>query len=184
MIYQSVADIFAANDKIRRRVIERAEGLSEAQLNYRLNDGAWTPAEIVEHLAIIEPRLTQVVGMLLKKTEAAAAEAGTPPPPMQPFSLDDLKERAKDKFVAPEELRPRGDVPVADALVRLDASRAALQELRPRLEAVDGTLSQYPHPAFGPLNLYQWLALIGMHEARHLRQLDGLLASAQTGPES
>ncbi len=176
MIYNSIADIYAANDDVRRRLVERAEGLSETQLGYRAQEGAWSAAEIVEHLSIIERSLTRVIQMLLHKAESAGVEAGTSPP-MQPFSLDEFAEQARtQKFVAPEEVRPRGDAALPDVLVKLSESRAALRALQPRLETTDGTLAQYPHPIFGPLNLYQWLAFIGLHEARHLRQLESVLA--------
>ena len=182
MIYNSVADIFATNDEIRGRLVARAAALSAAQQNYRRDDGAWTPAEIVEHLALIERRMVQLLSMMLKKTESAMAAAGAPAAagsgarPMQPLSLAEFAERARtEKFVAPEEVRPRGGISLADSLAGLRETRAAIQELRPRLEAVDGTLAQYPHPAFGPLNLYQWLAFIGVHEARHLRQIERLM---------
>ena len=58
-------------------------------------------------------------------------------------------------------------------------SRAELHGLRPKLEAIDLSGMTYPHPAFGPLNLYQWLALIGMHEDRHLRQVESIMSSQQ-----
>ncbi len=177
MIYNSIADIYAANDDIRRRLVERVEGLRAAQLGYRAQAGAWSAGEIVEHLAIIEGKLGRAIQMMLHKAESAGAESGGPPPPMQPFSLDEFAAQARaQKFVAPEELRPQGDAKLADVLVKLSESRAALRALQPRLETIDGTRAQYPHPIFGPLNLYQWLAFIGLHEARHLRQLEGVLA--------
>ncbi len=177
MIYNNIADIYTANDNVRCRLVERVEGLNEAQLKYRPQDGAWSAAEIVEHLSIIERNLARVVQMMLHKAASASVEAGPPPRPMQPFSLDEFAEQARtQKFVAPEEVRPRGDAELADVLGKLRESRAALHALQPRFETVDGTLVQYPHPIFGPLNLYQWLAFIGLHEARHLRQIEGLLA--------
>jgi hypothetical protein len=45
------------------------------------------------------------------------------------------------------------------------------------VEATDLNATGYPHPAFGPLNLYEWLAFIGIHEARHLRQVEALLGA-------
>jgi hypothetical protein len=39
---------------------------------------------------------------------------------------------------------------------------------------VDAHDARFPHPAWGPLNLYQWLAFVGAHEARHLAQISAL----------
>ncbi|HEX8181115.1 MAG TPA: DinB family protein [Pyrinomonadaceae bacterium] len=184
MIYQNVADIFAANDAIRSRLSARAAELNEAQQNFRPTADAWSPAEIVEHLALIEGRLTKLFSMMLHKLEsAAAAEGGTTPRPMEPFSLDEFAAQAQQKFNAPEEVRPSGGVKLADALAQLQASRAALNALRPRVEAVDGAAAAYQHPAFGALNLYQWLAFIGAHEQRHLRQLERLLAQMDSATD-
>jgi hypothetical protein len=29
----------------------------------------------------------------------------------------------------------------------------------------------HPHPQFGPLSLYQWIAFVGAHEGRHAAQI-------------
>ena len=47
----------------------------------------------------------------------------------------------------------------------------ALLGLRPRIEATDYSHVTYPHPVFGPLNLYQWLAAAEFHECKHLDQI-------------
>ncbi|MGH9901771.1 MAG: DinB family protein, partial [Pyrinomonadaceae bacterium] len=92
--------------------------------------------------------------------------------------VEQFVERAKtEKYTSPEVVRPGGGVSVADSLARMRQTRAALSELRPRLERADLSAARYPHPAFGPLDLYQWLAFIGLHEARHLGQIEALTNS-------
>lgn len=175
MVHNSVAEILSHIDESRARLVARVEELSEAQATRRPRPEAWSVAEIVEHLSIIERQLTQLLGMMVRKAEAGgalrAADAG-----FAPVSIDEFTARARgEKYTAPEGVRPTGQVSVADSLARLRHSRAALHELRPRIEQVDGAALQYPHPIFGPLNLYQWLAFIGAHEDRHLRQINALL---------
>jgi len=175
MIYNSVADICVANDDVRRRIVEQVESLNEAQQIFRPTEGAWSAAEIVEHLAIIEGNMVRLVSKLLGKVESEADAPGTEPRSMPPFSLDDYEAQVRDqKLVAPEPIQPRG-ASLNESLARLNETRAALNALRPRIELADGTRATYPHPFFGPLNLYQWLAFIGMHEARHLGQIEGLV---------
>ena len=175
MIYNSVTDICAANDDVRRRIVEQVASLNEAQQSFHPSEGAWSVAEIVEHLAIIEGNMVRLVSKLLGKVESEVGAGSTEPRPMPPFSLDDYEAQIREqKLVAPEAIRPQGAA-LNDSLARLAASRAALNELRPRIETVDGALATYLHPFFGPLNLYQWLAFIGMHEARHLCQIEGLV---------
>jgi uncharacterized damage-inducible protein DinB len=176
MIYNTVGDIFAANDDIRRRIMARVADLDERQQSFRSADGAWAVADIVEHLSIVEGNMVRLVNKLLGKVESETTDASTPPRPMPPFTLDEYAERVSTvKLEAPEAIRPTG-MPLGDSLARLTVTRAALNDLRPRVEACDGTRAHYPHPYFGPLDLYQWLAFIGMHEQRHLGQIEHLLA--------
>ncbi|MDQ1523740.1 MAG: hypothetical protein QOE47_1664 [Pyrinomonadaceae bacterium] len=193
MIYQSLADIYAANDTVRRRLAARVENLSPAQQTFRPAEGAWSIAEIIDHLSITEQNMAQLIGMLLKKSEGARASAAvaasdgvdgvdaspsTGAPPFQPFTLDNYIEQVREvKLTAPERVRPGGNVTLADALANLGRTRADIEALRPRLEAADLGVATYPHPAFGEFNSAQWLAFIGLHERRHLRQIENLMAA-------
>ncbi|HLL73226.1 MAG TPA: DinB family protein [Pyrinomonadaceae bacterium] len=196
MNYESIESIYAANEAVRRKLYARVENLSDAQQTFRPTDDAWSIAEIMEHLSIIETNMVRLIGMLLAKTESAAAtvntgagaqDAGadasagdataTPSPrAFQPFSMDALIDTIKDKKLdAPEQVRPGGQMALADSLAALRATRASLESLRPRLEAADLTAAAYPHPAWGDLNIAQWLAFIGLHEGRHLAQIKRLM---------
>jgi hypothetical protein len=191
--YQSIADIYAANDAVRRQLAERVENLSEAQQTFRPTDGAWSIAEIIDHLSKLEQQMVQLIGMLLKKSEGAAAVSATAgddapvadasAPGFRPFSLDIFVEQIKDeKLVAPEQVRPGGNVTLADALAGLRRARAAIEGFRPRFEAAtDLDAATYPHPYFGAFNSAQWLAFIGLHEGRHLRQIENLMAAPGFG---
>ena len=167
MIYNSVADIYAANEGVRQRLLARVEGLDDESAN--ASAGGWSVAQIVEHLSIVEPGITRAVERLL----APSAEGGGEPRPFAPFSLDEYAEQARGKIEAPGFLHPRG-LALAAGLARLRESRAALEQLRPRFESADYSRLM-PHPAFGPLNAAQWLAFVGMHEERHLRQIERTL---------
>jgi hypothetical protein len=193
LIYQSIADIYAANDTVRRQLAARIENLSEAQQTFRPAENVWSITEIIEHLSKTEQNMVQLIGMLLAKTEkaaavtaAAASSSGEDAPEVsagsaanfQPFSLDTFIEKVRDaKLTAPEQVRPGGGVPFAEALSALNRTRAAIEDLRPRLENANLGAVTYPHPAFGEFNIAQWLAFIGLHEVRHLRQIENLMAS-------
>ncbi|MGB7923197.1 MAG: DinB family protein [Pyrinomonadaceae bacterium] len=178
MAYQSVAEILESLDETRARLQKRVEGLSLAQEKFQPSPDAWSVAEIVEHLTIFEERMLRIFAMMVKKAESATAQAAGQS--FRPVSLDQFWERSqREKYVAPETVRPSGNVTVADALARMRRARAELHELRPKLESRDLSIMTYPHPAFGPLDLYQWLALIGMHEDRHLNQIESVIASPE-----
>lgn len=177
MIYTSVAQIMEEIDKTRERLYARVEGLTDEQATARPAPDAWTPAEVVEHLSLIEGRLLKMMTMMLMKAEREGAPV-TAPIEIKPFTLDEhIKRSRNEKFIAPEAVSPSGTTSLADSLAKLRRSREELKALRPRIEATDLSSVTYPHPAFGPLNFYQWLAFIGLHEERHLRQAEASLLS-------
>jgi hypothetical protein len=62
--------------------------------------------------------------------------------------------------------------------LRADAAWAAIERagtaLREAVTAADGLALggvSWPHPRFGPLTAYHWIALCGAHEARHAAQI-------------
>lgn len=173
MSYQSLNDIYAEGDAIRARFLARVAGITPEQATLRPSPEEWTPAELVEHLSIVETGVCRMLELML-----AQAPAGDG---FQPFSLEDLAAQAGTrKFKAPERVAPTGQVSLTDAVARLQAVRTTLQALRPRIENADLTDQKMPHPAFGPINGYQWLAFVGLHEMRHAAQLKRILnAQAQ-----
>ncbi|MDQ3135946.1 MAG: DinB family protein [Acidobacteriota bacterium] len=194
MIYNSVADIYQAIDESRGRLVARLKDLNDEQQQFRPAEDVWCVAEIAEHLSISEQQMVKLVGMLLAKADTSAAAAapagsdggaGRQPHAMEPFTLDHFAEQVRGvKITAPERVRPCGTIPLADSLAKMSETRAALSALRPRLEAADHSAALYPHPAFGPINAYQWLAVIGLHDERHLRQLELLLETTDERRES
>jgi DinB superfamily len=177
--YKSVAEIYEDIDAARARLVSAVEPLTGEQHAFRPSPDRWSVAEIIEHLSITEPRVVRLVGALLDKLEASGARGDDSP--FEPVSLTQFAERARtEKYQAPDEIRPKG-APLQDSLARLRDSRAALRALRPRVERVDGTLARFPHPAWGPLDLYQWLAFVGMHERRHLAQIKALGETMNAG---
>ncbi len=178
MNYTSVPQIFEVIDETRARLYRLVEGLSDEQARARPLPDVWTATEIIEHLALIEGRLVKMMSMMITKAESAGAGKKDAPGEIEPFTLDEFVERSRnEKYTAPEYVRPSGEVSLTDALAKLRHSREELHSLRPRIEATDLSTVTYPHPAFGPLNFYRWLAFIGIHEERHLRQAKNLLAS-------
>jgi len=132
---------------------------------------AWSVAEILEHLAIVETRIADMVA----RDVAAAKQTGlaretSESPVLTSVDVAGLKDRSQ-KRVAGETSRPTGTIDADEAWSRLTVSRARLEEA---LRAGDGwaleTLSQ-SHPRLGSMNLYQWIGFVGAHESRHAAQI-------------
>lgn len=172
MVYKSVEQIFADIDKRREQLIGYVENLTSEQAASRRASDAWTINEIVEHISEAESSTLRLVTRFLEQAESKGIKLEDNSVLPQPFSIETLEERAKgERFKAPDFLVPKKAAPIAASLESLNQTRASLNALRTRLEAVDLSESTFPHPAFGLLNAYQYLALIGLHEARHIGQI-------------
>ncbi len=148
--------------------------MSEEQYGFSPAPERWSVAQLVEHLSIVEGNVATLLDKLLGKAEESNADAAAPDD-FEPVSIEEFVERSRSvKYEAPERIRPTGTLPLADSLARLRESRAALYTLRPRVERADGRAIRFPHPAWGPLDLYQWLLFVGAHEDRHLSQIEAL----------
>jgi hypothetical protein len=168
MEFSSVSEIFEHIDHTRARLLVAVETLNEEQQRHSPAAGRWSVAELVEHLALVEAGVVKLLDKLLVKAE----ESGAAPDAFVPVSIEEFVERSRGvKIEAPERIRPVG-LSLTDSLALLRESRAALQALRPRIERTDGQALRFPHPAWGSLNLYQWLLFVGAHEDRHLAQIE------------
>ncbi|GAC1446306.1 MAG: hypothetical protein NVSMB56_03740 [Pyrinomonadaceae bacterium] len=183
--YENLEDVFASIDERRARLRATVENLNAAQADFRHADDAWTIAEIVEHLVLIENNLTRAFDLMLARYEESSdanTKRHTSPEDFR-ASASKLAEHATNaadrKIQAPERLRPSGAKTIAESLAALQESRAALRALRPRFEQVNLCAIEFPHPLFGALNLAQWIYFIGLHEARHLRQIKSVIQSSE-----
>lgn len=178
MSYNTVAEIYEAIDESRRRLLASVESLGAGQENFRPDPERWSIADIVEHLSLVEGQIARLFHVMLSKAEAAGAaraEGDADAAFAAPVSIEHFVEALREKKLqAPNGACPGGQLPLADALARLHDSRAALHSLRPRLERIDGTALRYPHPAAGPIDIYQWLLFVGSHEDRHRLQIEAL----------
>jgi uncharacterized damage-inducible protein DinB len=173
MTYNSVAEIYDDIDTTRAALLRAVENLRADEQTFRPAPGRWSVAEIVEHLSVVEGNVARLVGSLLRKAEDAGRGRASGAA-FAPVSIAEFVEQTRaQKLNAPEGARPAG-LPLAESLSRLRDSRAALHALRPQVERADGTALRFPHPVWGPINLYQWLLFIGAHESRHLAQINAL----------
>ena len=150
-------------------------GLSAGDLE-RSPSGRWSPAQILEHLALGFGATAKGAARCL---EAGRPAAGAPT----------MRHRFATAVVvtcgclpsgysAPERTRPKG-LPGAAALQTLRANLAAMddalercaQQLGPRVALLD-------HPILGPLSVAQWRTFHRVHTRHHMRQIERLRARA------
>ncbi len=178
MNYQNISEIYAANDKIREKLNSTVGNLTDEQKNLLTEKGDWTIENIVEHIAIVQEGMMKICTKMLNEAKAKGA-AATGEAKISGEFLQKAAAGQTLKFEAPDRVRPTGTKTIEESFVKLAETREKLEELRPMFESVECSDFKFPHPFFGDLTAHDWLALIGGHELRHIKQIEGILKNAE-----
>jgi uncharacterized damage-inducible protein DinB len=174
MNYESIADIYSANAKVRENLYATLEGISESEA-ITLPDGEkWSIGHVVEHISMVETGVSMICSRMVEAAKADGKMSDGS------FSLsekfrENLSQLATARVEAPERVQPTGEVAIQDSLATLSAATATLETLRSDLESTDVTGHTFPHPYFGALTATEWLVIAGLHERRHTGQIESLL---------
>ena len=175
MTYETIADIYSANEKIRENLNATLAGVLDHEAATLPDGEKWSIGQVVEHLSMVETGISMICSRMLDaaKTDGKTSDGS--------FTLSDkfrenLSQLATARVEAPERVQPTGDVAIQPSLAKLTVATTALKSLRTDLESTDVTGHTFPHPYFGPLTATEWLVIAGLHERRHTSQIEGLLA--------
>ncbi len=178
MNYQTISEIYEANDKVREKLKSVVANLNDEQANTLPDGEKWTIASFVEHIAIVDEGIVRISAKLLGAAQANGKTADGAAKFSEGFA-EKMAGGRDAKFEAPERVRPTGTKTIAESLAKMDETRKSLEDLRPLFESVECADVKFPHPAFGDLSSHEWLVLLGGHEARHIRQIENLLEKIQ-----
>jgi hypothetical protein len=159
-------------EAVRAEVLKEAEGLSQAQADWRPGPQDWSVGEILHHLTLAEIATGKLTSKLLKDAGGALApfppdlRAFAPLPPWPPGPRE-----------APPVVRPEPGHSIDRLLAEMKAARERSRQSLERLAAVDPRPLMWRHFALGDLHLGQWWLLQARHDADHLDQLRRLEAS-------
>ncbi len=170
---EKVAEIYAANQRAREKVIAAVKDLSAERSLSPLEGEKWSIAQVTEHIAMVADAAARICAKLLGQSEAADVESDADTAFSDTF-LTKSKEIAAIKLQAPERVQPVGGQSIEQSLAKLTAVSSRFDELRPLFEQYDCREQTFPHPFFGELNAGEWLALAGLHAERHVKQVESL----------
>jgi hypothetical protein len=159
------------------RLLALLDGLTPAQWSFREAPESWSIAENIEHLAVFEDFIRQAIATALAtnpaETPRPARLAAVAAKDTLVLSVADARNAT---FVAREATRPTGRWPdPADLVAHLRATRARTLAFASETDA-DLRNRFFAHIAFGDLDCYQWLLLLGHHTLRHTRQIERVMA--------
>jgi DinB superfamily len=144
----------------------------------------WSVAEVLEHVAIVNGRVARNVSDRAGAARTAGVGADPDRSPVLP-SFD--RARAVDrtnKMAAPPPVHPHEQLAGAAARQRLEVAHAALLDAVRASDGINLVALTMPHPLFGEMNLYQWIAFAGSHEARHAAQIAEIGATLRANASS
>jgi hypothetical protein len=152
-------------DQVGDALMEAVNGLSEAQTKFKPTPEAWSVAEIVEHLAIVEGRILGRVSDLLASALPAPEAKGED---ADGVVFERVLDRTR-KAMAPDFAHPKGQ-PLANSLEQFTVTRQRILDL---VQSAPPNFRHYssPHPRFGPLDSHQWLITLAGHCSRHTQQI-------------
>jgi hypothetical protein len=170
-MHPRIEEVLAHLDAHRAGLEQAVAEVPPALRGRRPEAERWSVAEILEHLTIVEARITKT----LEDHLAAARDAGLGPErdtaPVGPtLDVAGLLDRRRPILSGPAGLPP-GEQTADEAWAALTARRRALREMvlaNDGLALGDVTIL---HHRLGPLNVYQWLLFLGGHEGRHAGQI-------------
>jgi len=181
-MHSRTAELLQYLDTQREALRAAVERVPPGRREQSPGPGRWSVAEILEHLSLVEASITRLFLVRLEEARARGLgpETGTAPV-LATLDLAKLIDRSY-QVTASEAARPQGKLDAAAAWAALEDARRSFREA---ILSGDGlSLSEVvhprPHPVFGILNLYQWVAFVGGHEARHTAQIREI-AAAFTG---
>jgi len=149
------------------------ESVPKDRRNVKPAPDRWSPANVVEHVAIVNGRVAGRFAKQIAEARAAghAAESATDPilPTIDLARV--LDRRPESRVQAPDPIKPTG-LDADAAWTALEQSSAALREALASGDGLALGSLMAPHPLFGPLSIYQWAAFVGAHQSRHAAQLD------------
>jgi len=165
----TLQEIWKENAAAREALLAEVRGLSEVQLTFRPSPGKWSIGEILDHLSLAERSIARVASRILQ--QAAGRGLIGEPGSMEPLPHRIDREMFDAPAGAPESVLPSPDRPLAHLLSSLGESRERLLEVSSRADGrVVGNVT-IRHFQLGELHFYQWLALEGAHESKHLAQI-------------
>lgn len=155
------------NEAIRQHIFKAVEGLSDEKLNEKPAEGKWSPMQILDHLQLMENVIARNISKELDRGSSKKAMKK----PIQLTVSRTIKVDAPS-YTVPSDTFIR----LVEMTERLASSRANLNEVYDNAPEDLLKTKSLPHPVFGNVPLIQWFPFVGLHEKRHLKQLESTLS--------
>jgi hypothetical protein len=165
-----IHELIAYLDAERAELDRAIASVPAAKHHVKPSPEAYSVVEVVNHLAITDRRVT---ALLTKVAGDARGNGATPDHDIAPIlpTIDVRRVLDRSSKIRNPRADPPADCTLADGLTALDAARSDLKALMQKqdLPSLGGVTA--PHPAFGPMTGYEWIAFMAAHTRRHADQI-------------
>src|SRR5688572_9834086 len=151
-------------------LIHSIDGLSESQLNFKSAPESWSIKQCVEHIALAETTVWEMIERTLTEPADATRRSEIK------LSDDGVFEKIADrsfKVQAPEPLQPSGEATsITESVERFLARReASIRYVKLTEDDLRNHFHTFPG-AFGTLDAYQLVIFMAGHSKRHTLQIE------------
>lgn len=169
----------------RARLLAEVARVPEALRAHELVPGAWSVAQVVEHVSRVDGGVAKLIGMACAGTlRAPNADPSAIVRAPMPARMEALVRDRSNRLEAPERVRPSDGLSPEAAMAQLMAVREGLIDAFRNAPPAVLDEAAFPHPYFGPLTLRVWVELSAYHDARHAHQLSELADAAEAAPHA
>jgi hypothetical protein len=150
-------------------------GLSDAQWKWKSAPERWSVGECAEHIMLAEGLLFAKAQEAIKNPATAEWETATKG--KTEILLQVMAPRL-GKAKAPEDIVPSGTLDRSTTMRRFVEVRGiTLKFVEDTKLPLKEHLAEHPFPIFNPLNAYQWVLYIPLHNMRHDKQIEEVKAT-------
>ena len=160
--------------RTRQALLDRAAAIAPADWGRSPAPGVWAPADLFEHLALVERNVERhVLGILFREPAAPELRAKV----REDDRVHRFLSNRNRRVTAPDWVTPRRKWPEREAALQAftgarDANLAGFRAAPPEPRSY-----AMAHPFLGVLDGVQWGLFLGWHVERHLAQLDEITAA-------
>lgn len=170
-MHARIQEVLTCLDDELARLRESVEAVPAVTRDRRPAPDRWSVAEVIEHLALVETSVLKACERQLAEARAAGLGAEEDSAPVRPLLPPERIASRERRITAPERVLPRGATTAAAAWADLEAVRARFRAFVVSCDGLALGDITFPHPALGPLSMYQWFLFTAGHCARHAAQI-------------
>jgi hypothetical protein len=170
-LHPELQKAMALTDADRQRILDRIQGVTQTQTEYKPSPNAWSVGEVLHHLILIEVSISKLFNKLIKENQRVVGASDV-------MRVEDMQYGADRPQQAPEFGMPSFKRSIGDLLAELGTTRERTMQTLAGYTGEDPSELRWKHQRFGDIGMAHWARFIGLHEGHHLRQIEHIMATA------